>query len=88
MINTMDNLLMDSNKATDNINIKMAIYIEEDGHKILNVILIVSLYFLPALVIKVEYKMENIMVKEFLKQIKIYITKVNLLMETNMAKDF
>ncbi len=84
----MDNLLMDSNKATDNINIKMAIYIEEDGHKILNVILIVSLYFLPALVIKVEYKMENIMVKEFLKQIKIYITKVNLLMETNMAKDF
>jgi hypothetical protein len=88
MINTMDNLLMDSNKATDNINIKMAIYIEEDGHKILNVILIVSLYFLPALVIKVEYKMENIMVKEFLKQIKIYITKVNSLMETNMAKDF
>jgi hypothetical protein len=88
MINTMDNLLMDSNKATDNINIKMAIYIEEDGHKILNVILIVSLYLLPALVIKVEYKMENIMVKEFLKQIKIYITKVNLLMETNMAKDF
>ena len=84
----MDNLLMDSNKATDNINIKMAIYIEEDGHKILNVILIVSLYFLPALVIKVEYKMENIMVKEFLKQIKIYITKVNSFMETNMAKDF
>jgi hypothetical protein len=79
---------MDSSKATDNINIKMAIYIEEDGHKILNVILIVSLYFLPALVIKVEYKMENIMVKEFLKQIKIYITKVNSLMETNMAKDF
>lgn len=88
MINTMDNLLMDSNKVTDNTNIKMVIYIEENGHKIRSVILIVNLYLLLVLAIKVEYKMENIMVKEFLKQIKIYITKVNSLTETNMAKDF
>lgn len=79
---------MDSNKVTDNTNIKMVIYIEENGHKIRSVILIVNLYFLLVLAIKVEYKMENIMVKEFLKQIKIYITKVNSLTETNMAKDF